>query len=120
MTIKRQIELIDSSSTDIASEKSMKVMPMTFDEIVAIIQSGDSGKLMKIIEEGRVNYTNMHSSRDSLLMVACESGSIECARVLLDRRANINYTNYSGSELKSACLSGNCACFGLSSNKGLQ
>ena len=106
MSRKRQIESTEGSSTHVASKKTVKVMPMTFDEIAAIIQSGDSEKLKELIEEGRVIYINMRSSHDSLLMVACENGSIECARVLLDRRANINYTNYSGSVLKSACLSG--------------
>lgn len=83
---------------------------MSFDEVAAIIQSGDSKKLRAIIKGGRVSDINMlggnrHST--SLLMVACTCGSIECARVLLDHDANINFHTKSMSVLKSACISGN-------------
>ena len=109
MTKKRQIELRESSTTDRAGKKSAKLIPMTFDEVAAIIGSGNIEKLKEIIETGRLNDINISNGMHgvSLLMIACEIGSIECARVLLDRNADINFSTYSGSVLKSACISGN-------------
>ena len=108
MTKKRQIALAESSTTNRA-KKMVKPQPLTFDEIVSIIQSGDSQKLKEIIESGKVKDINMTSNgHETLLMVACQSGFVECARVLLDNQANINYiANFVGSVLRSACLSGN-------------
>ena len=99
-----------SNRTTRVTNKSTKSNFMSFDEVAAIIQSGDSKKLRAIIKGGRVSDINMlggnrHST--SLLMVACTCGSIECARVLLDHDANINFHTKSMSVLKSACISGN-------------
>ena len=105
-----------------ATKKLTKITPITFDEVAAIIQSGDSEKLRESIESGRVSDINMNDISNghvSLLMVACKSGFIECARVLIDNNADINYLNndhnisnmgyrvFSDSVLISACLSGN-------------
>ena len=46
----------------------------------------------------------IHSVRDSLLMIACKSGFIECVKSLLGHNADIKYRTYSGSVLKSVCL----------------
>ena len=107
MTRKRQINSNEPSSTDHASKKSAK--PMTFDEVAAIIRSGDSEKLKHVIEAGRVSNINRldRSSGTSLLLIACESGFIEFARVLLAHNADINFSTNSGSVLKGACMSGN-------------
>ena len=105
MAKKCQIELAESGNADVSSTK---LPPMTFDEIAAIIQSGDSEKLEDVIDAGRVNNIDMRSSCEvgvSLLMVACKSGFIECARVLLDHKAFIRAN--STMVLKNACLSGN-------------
>ena len=95
---------------------------MTFDEVAAIIQSGDSDMLREIIQgipaERRWRNINTvkNESSQTLLMVACESGFIECARVLLDHHADVNAVsgmeyhvlgNFWQSVLTSACLSGN-------------
>ena len=108
MAEKRQVESTESGIGDESNKKHTKLSPMIFDEVAAIIRSGDSEKLKKIIEAGRVNNINMRSScytGFSLLMVACESGFLECARVLLDHNAVIRAN--STIVLKSACLSGN-------------
>ena len=104
MTRKRQIESNELSST----KKPAKQKPITFDEVAEIIQTGDSDKLREIIESGAVSDINMHQNHgfgSTILMVACEGGFIECARVLLHHNADINYISYDGSVLKSACLS---------------
>ena len=110
MTKKRQLEVTDSSSIVEASEKSNTSVLMTFDEVAVIIESGDSEKLKEIIECGRMIDINMNVSskeNDSLLMISCKSGFIECARVLIDLNADIDYSTRNGSVLKSACLSEN-------------
>ena len=57
----------------------------------------------------------------SLLMVASVSGFIECARVLLNHNADINYcSNYDGqSVLCSACMSGNADMFKFIIERGV-
>ena len=123
MSKKRQIELTESGSTakasknqrDVVGIKSTKLKPLSFEEIAAIIRSGDGEKLKEIIAAKRVRDVNMHNKEKlhSLLMVASVSGFIECARVLLDHNADINYcSNYDGqSVLCSACMSGNADMF---------
>ena len=111
------MESKDNSTSDQAIIKTAEIIPLTFDEVAAVIQSGDSDKLREVIDEGRVSDINMQQNKHSpsLLMVACRGGSIECARVLLDHNANINFTSLANnnyqtvydSVLRSACLSGN-------------
>ena len=96
------------------------VTSVSFDEVTKIIMRGDSKKLKEIIEAGRVSDVNMLGglhNRTSLLMVACNIGTIECVRVLLDYDADINYVckQYVDSAFKylvhnaltCACLRGN-------------
>ena len=92
-----------------AINKSKGIKFMAFDEIAAIIQSRDSEKLKEVIREGRIDDINMVGGNNytSLLMIACRGGFIECAKVLLDHNANINYQTKKASVLKSACMSGN-------------
>ena len=108
MTKKRQIESNKLSTADEACKRAIIVKPMTFNEVAAIIQSGDSDKLNEVIEAGRVSDINMKcdNGMKSFLMVACKKGFIECTRVLLDYNADINYRSYNESVLRSACLSG--------------
>ena len=111
MSKKRQAESKASSLTVEGSKKPIKLKDLSFDEIAAIINSGDSEKLKKIIVGGSVSNIDMRSTGllgSSLLMTACKSGFVECARVLLDHNADINYRIYSRSTLSSACLSGHC------------
>ena len=107
MTKKRQIKLTEPS---LLNESNKKTKSTTFDEIAAIIQSGESEKLRKIIEDGGVSDINMvgntnNTNAGTFLTIACESGFTDCARVLLDHKANINIVPTS--VLKNACLSGN-------------
>ena len=110
MTKKRQIKSNEASSSEVTTKKPTKVTPMTFDEVADIIQSGDSEKLKEVLENRRLSDINMNYSsigHESLLLVACESGFIECARVLIDHNADINYSTRNCSVLKCACLSEN-------------
>ena len=121
MTKKRLIESKELSEKDTSTIKLTRITPITFDEVAAIIQSGNSEKLKELIESGRITDINMNNDdNESLLMIACKSGFIECAIVLIDNHANINYQNcdhntpgdisfgvFSDSVLISACLSGN-------------
>ena len=110
MTEKRQLEATDYSSIVETSKKSNTSLLMPFDEVAVIIESGDSEKLKEIIESGRMIDINMNvcsKENESLLMIACKSGFIECARVLIDHNADIGYSTRNGSVLKSACLSEN-------------
>ena len=116
MTKKRLIESTESSTASFENKKSVKSRHLTFDEVSAIIQSGDSDKLREMIESERVSHIDMRpiygTSGPSLLMVACQSGFIECARVLLDHNVDVNYIyvqnqSNGGTALKSACMSGN-------------
>ena len=62
----------------------------------------------------------MLKGNKSLLMVACKMGVIECARVLLDHNADINYRTYNhDSALKCACLSGNLDMLRLIIERGV-
>ena len=116
MTKKRNIDSTESRTGSVTNKKSVTSQPMTFDEVSAIIKSGDSEKLQELIDAGSVRNTTAMRNREayghSLLLMACQSGFIEYARVLLDHHADINYT-YIDYEtptvfaLQSACLSGN-------------
>ena len=120
MTKKRSIESTESSTASSASKKSVKSRHLTFDEVAAIIQSGDSDKLREVIEYGIVCNVNVLLDEKSLLMVACQRGHIECARVLLDHKADINYGLLSYySVLQSACLSGNSDMLRFIINRGV-
>ena len=102
------MESKDNSTSDKAIKKTAEIKPLTFDEVTAIIQSGDSKKLKEVIDAGGVRYVNeKNENMQTLLMIACKNHSIECARVLLDHNASINYRTDTDSVLKSACLSGN-------------
>lgn len=76
--------LIKSVASSNTIDKSEKAQLMTFDEIAAIIRTDNSEKLSEILVAERVGDINMRSNNDfqSLLMVACKVGSIDCARVL--------------------------------------
>ena len=123
------MESKENTPSDEASKKPSEVEHLTFYEVVAIIQSGDSEQLREVIEAGRVSDINMletmHSfnyyTRSSLLMVACKAGFMECARVLLDHNADINYIAYvdHDSALKSACFSGSLDILNLIIERGV-
>ena len=87
-----------------------KIDLLSFDEIAAIIQRGDSKQLQEIIESKQVSDINVRSSGYpalTFLNFACLIGSVECVAVLLNNDANINEDTYHESNLKYACQSGN-------------
>ena len=103
------MESKDSNTSNEANKMCTEIKPMSFDEVAVIIRSGNNEKLKEVFEAGRVNDINALSDTytPSLLVLACKAGFIDCARVLLDNNADINYTYQTHSVLKSACLSGN-------------
>ena len=76
------------------------------DEVEAIIKSGDSDLLRIVFETGQFNDINAMKSflGPSLLMIACQTGFIDCVKVLLDYK-NGSKTQYD-CLLLYACLSG--------------
>lgn len=93
---------------------------MEFDEVASIIKKGDSVELRKIFETGRFTDINcrqviqrcfgcysLNYNGPTLLMMACETGYIDCVRVLLDYKADFNYDSKKDlSILAYACRSG--------------
>ena len=81
---------------------------MKFDEVESILERGDSNQLRNIFETGLFNDINMPKSLHgpTLLMIACQTGSIDCVKVLLEYNADINYLNQNDSVLSCACRSG--------------
>ena len=94
-------------------KQSVKALPLSFDEIRSIIQIGDSTKLKELIKDGRIDDINKISYNTSpyqtLLSIACRSGSIDCAEILLNNGANVNFVDSQNCNpvLKSMLASGN-------------
>lgn len=104
------MESKETKTTEKVSQASAEIKSMSFDEIAAILQGGDSKQLREVIEEGRVTDINIISENlQSLLMIACRArySCIECVKILLDHNANINYQTDNDSVLRCACL-GRC------------
>ena len=79
-------------------------------EIMCIILADDYIRLQENIEKGLIKDVNMlftNETDKSLLMAACEAGSIECVKVLLVNNADVNYESKLSTVLTSACKSGN-------------
>ena len=120
-----QMESKASETNDGTSEISSEINSISFDEVTAIVQSGDSDKLREVIEIGRVSGINIRCNRyirSCWLMMACRGGFIECAKVLLEHNADVNYRTYDGREsvLKSACLRGNTTILNLIIERGIR
>ena len=103
MSRKRQNE---SDLGDNVNKKSAKIKQLSFDQIASIIKHGDSKKLKEVIESKQILDINArcgYSPSQTLLNIAFEAGSIECATVLLNNNANIN----DDAILTQTCRSGN-------------
>ena len=97
--------------------------PLTFNEVATIIYNRDSSKLKEMIETNRITDINMFDEDrwKSLLMVACESGDINCVEVLLDKSSIIiNQERLEHLTLLSACHSGNVDILKLMLARGLE
>ena len=82
---------------------------MKIDDVASIIEKGDSNELRRILETGQFDDINDRKdarSGQTLLMIACKSGFIDCVKVLLDCNAELNNPDQSGSILSCACESG--------------
>ena len=112
-----------SEKTSVMHKKSRRGLP--FHEIRSIITSGDSAKLKEIIKEGRIDDINMTSSNfspvESLLSFACQSGFIDCAEVLLENGADVNFCDYKNNNpvLESSVLSGSADIIKLLITRGI-
>ena len=72
---------------DELSSQEINNIPMSFNEVKSIIQSGDYLKLKEIIESGRIKDINMKEDRNkgiSLLHLACFSGNIDMVRLIIE------------------------------------
>ena len=102
---------------------SEKEMPLSFDEISLIIKSGDCEKLKELIKEGKIDDINMLNNyvlpAQTLLSVACRSGCVSCAEVLIDNGA---YFKPYGTDIvfESACLSDNIDMVNLILSSGYE
>ena len=79
--------------------------------ILAIILADDYKQLQENIENGLIKDINMTISTyypKSLLMEACNAGSVECVKVLLANNADVNYeSDHNRTIVRTACASGN-------------
>ena len=87
---------------------SQDIRQMKFEDVESIIESGDGNQLKIVFETGQ--FTNINKPKSlhgpSLLMIACQSGYIDCVKILLEYNADINYLNQNDSVLSCACRSG--------------
>ena len=87
---------------------SEEVIKFKFDEVASIIEKGDSHELSRIFDSGQLDDINKPKLflGPTILTIACESGFIDCVKVLLDHKADLNHINQRESILTSACASG--------------
>ena len=87
---------------------SEEIIKLQFDEVASIIERGDSNGLRSALETGR--FDDIHERKGfygpTLLMIACKSGFIDCVKVLLDNKADLNHPDQHDSLLSCACFSG--------------
>ena len=80
---------------------------LTFDEVASIIERGDSDELRRVLETGR--FDDIHERKglygQTLLMIACKSGFIDCVKVLIDHNVDLNHPDQHDSLLSCACFS---------------
>ena len=104
--IRRGFELINNYF-DFENIESME--PSTLRKIEKAINASNSKELTKLISSGYINNINTvfpQLSDRTITALACESGSIECVKVLLERGADI-HNHHGSSVILSACVSGN-------------
>ena len=86
-----------------------EIIQSKFDELASIINRGDSDELRRVFETGQLTDINEPKvlSGSTLLMIACKSGFIDCVKVLLDYKADLNHPDQHDSLLSCVCASGN-------------
>ena len=85
-----------------------ELIKLKFDEVASIIEKGDSDELRRVLERGQFTDINERKGLygQTLLMIACKSGFIDCVKVLLDYKASLNRGYEVGEILRCACHSG--------------
>ena len=105
------------------SAKPEHTVHLTFDEAKLIIQSGETELLDSEIKAGKLDVNMIDDKKtQTLLMAATTMGLIDCAILLLNHGADVNYRQQNCNSLLScACLSGNVDMYddGLWSRKEL-
>ena len=124
MTRKRKSEVIVNESVNTEEPKPFTLaFPVTFHEVASVIQSADSNKLKEMIETKRITDINMeerfHPFRN-LLIAACDAGSIECVKVLLDNDIDMTDLIQITTILRSICLRGDTIMLKLLLKRGLE
>ena len=98
-------------------KKAQYIRQLEFEEILQIIIANDSEKLKRVIENDQVYDINMtigSYAEETLLTEACERGSSECVKVLLDNGADFHTRNLEGFDpFTAACYSGHIALIKL-------
>ena len=91
----------------------VEALPLSFYDITSIIKSGDSVKLDELIKEGIINDINMPNNvtypSQNLLSVACKCGFVDCAEVLLNNGANVNYRDRHNDNIVLESALGSCS-----------
>ena len=117
MTRKRKSEDISAVDSD---PNSLNKSHLTYDQIKAIIKSGDCDQLDDVIKAGQIVDINMtnKSNSSNLLIEACKKGSVECVKILLENEANIN-SSFNVQVLICASRSGNSVLLEYLIEKGI-
>ena len=77
-------------------------------------------KLNKKNNIANINWTFPQLNDKTILMIACEEGSIQCIKVLLDNNADLNIFNcYGNSALLSVCISENLELLNYLISRGI-
>ena len=79
-------------------------------------------QLLKLIKKNNIAYVNAifpQLNDKTILMIACEAGSIQCIKVLLDNNADLNKAKNGNSTLLSACISDNLELLNYLISRGL-
>ena len=85
---------LDSTEAEVSREHLAHNALLTNQEIDSIIAVDDYESLQENIKNGKIidiNEPITEHTHKSMLMKACEAGSIDCAKVLLFNKADVNY-----------------------------
>ena len=71
--------------------KSKRISFLSFDEVIRVMKFESIEKFVGLFEKGLIENINAtNDTGETYLMIACEGGFIDCARVLIERGAGVN------------------------------
>ena len=97
---------------EMEEKHSEEVIKFKFDEVASIIERGDSHELRRILQSVCQNgqFDDINKLKlflgPTLLTIACKCGSVDCVKILLNHKADLNHINQREYILTSACASG--------------